>query len=313
MFKKIKEFFKKNILGIIIGGVIFGSLGVCAASYFPSNNVSYDNKTSGLKSTDVQGAIDELYSACKTPPIGGDGILEHVNIVTSGDGLYKDEYEDDRYFYKGTNPDNYITFNNEQGQWRILSIEADNTIKIVRSESITELNWDSSNSNNWERPSTLNTYLNETYYNNLNSTAKNQIVESTYYIGGVTHENNNMQDQINDEKSVTSKVKVALPTASEYLRANSNKKQCGTYRLNNDNYYNCKNTNWLYKNKYWWTLTAISGSSDRVCDISDNGSVEWGYAIGTGGMPIYPVVYLKSNIKFIAGSGTQQNPFILES
>ena len=38
--------------------------------------------------------------------------------VTSGDGLYKDTYETGRYVYKGANPNNYITFNNEL--WRII-------------------------------------------------------------------------------------------------------------------------------------------------------------------------------------------------
>ena len=35
-----------------------------------SNYVSYDNKTSGLESTDVQGAIDELYNTCFPPKSG---------------------------------------------------------------------------------------------------------------------------------------------------------------------------------------------------------------------------------------------------
>ena len=93
--QKSGQFFKKNILGIIIGGVIFGSLGVCAATYFPSNNVTYENKNSGLKSTDVQGAIDELYTACSelaTPPTLGDTILEDVPIVSSGDGSQENPF-----------------------------------------------------------------------------------------------------------------------------------------------------------------------------------------------------------------------------
>ena len=55
-------------------------------------------------------------------------------VVNEGDGLYKDEYEDGKYTYKGADPNNYITFNNEI--WRIISIGADNTIKIMQNESI---------------------------------------------------------------------------------------------------------------------------------------------------------------------------------
>ena len=63
---------KKNFKGIIIGtiiGTIIGVLlcnivGVCAVTYFPSNQTTYDNKTSGLNATNVQDAIDELYNQC---------------------------------------------------------------------------------------------------------------------------------------------------------------------------------------------------------------------------------------------------------
>ena len=33
------------------------------------------------------------------------------NVVTSGDGLYEDQYEDGRYVNRGSSPDNYILFN----------------------------------------------------------------------------------------------------------------------------------------------------------------------------------------------------------
>ena len=59
--KQIKKIFKNRIFIFILGGLIFGTVGVYAATYFPSNNVTYDNSESGLTSTDVQGAIDELY------------------------------------------------------------------------------------------------------------------------------------------------------------------------------------------------------------------------------------------------------------
>ena len=54
-------------------------------------------------------------------------------FITQGEGLYRDTIEDGRYIYKGKNPNNYITFNNEE--WRIISVEKDNTIKIVRTEA----------------------------------------------------------------------------------------------------------------------------------------------------------------------------------
>ena len=63
--KKIKELFKKNIklvIGFIIGGIVFGTIGVYAATALLSQSVYYNNSTSGASSTNVQGALDELYT-----------------------------------------------------------------------------------------------------------------------------------------------------------------------------------------------------------------------------------------------------------
>ena len=61
------------------------------------------------------------------------------SVVDSGNGLYKDIYEEGKYTYKGANPNNYITFNNEI--WRIISVSADNTVKIMRNETTTNMSF----------------------------------------------------------------------------------------------------------------------------------------------------------------------------
>ncbi|MEI3508910.1 MAG: hypothetical protein V8R01_07475 [Bacilli bacterium] len=71
------------------------------------------------------------------------------NLVTSGDGLYEDTYEPGRYVYKGANPNNYITFNNEE--WRIIAVEADGTLKIMKNDKLpTNMFFDKSNVRNEE-------------------------------------------------------------------------------------------------------------------------------------------------------------------
>ena len=60
--------------------------------------------------------------------------------VTTGDGLYTDQDEQGRYVFKGANPNNYLTLNNET--WRIMSIESDNTLKIIREDSIGSIVFD---------------------------------------------------------------------------------------------------------------------------------------------------------------------------
>ena len=188
---------KSKLFYFSLGVIACSVVGVAAATYFPSNDVTYDNTESGLTSTNVQGAIDELYGVC-FPPKAGDTILDNTDIVTSGDGLYEDEYEDGRYFYKGANPNNYVTFNNEQAGWRIVSIEPDGTIKIMRTASIEGKKWDISGSNNWARPASLNTYLNGTYYNGLNATDKSLILAKDWSIVAVEPDDNNMANKINN-------------------------------------------------------------------------------------------------------------------
>ena len=100
--KKISKFIKNNFKGIIIGTIIgillCGTIGVMAITYFPSNDVTYDNSASGITSTNVQGAIDELYNTCKTSSIPTTSVgNQEIQVVTSGDGLYKDEYEEAKY------------------------------------------------------------------------------------------------------------------------------------------------------------------------------------------------------------------------
>ena len=313
MKKKIIELSKSYLPGFVLGVITAISISVIAATYFPSNDVTYDNKESGLSSTDVQGAIDEIYGICTTPSTTGDWVLKKEPIVDTGDGLYADEYEEGKYTYKGANPNNYVTFNNETAGWRIISINSDGTIKIMRDANINTSNnlaWDSFRSNNWNRPATLNTYLNGDYYNSLTSIAQSQIVEAIYNVGGVTYNNNDMQDQISDEKVTTSKVKVALPTVSEYIRANSNKEQCGTFSLNNDNYSTCKNSDWMFNSDTWWTLSPYSSNSHRVFGVDSSGDVYYSLA-NYARRAVRPAITLSSDVQITGGTGTQSNPYTL--
>ena len=70
------------------------------------------------------------------PPVpSGDMGGQSVELVESGDGLYEDSYEAGRYIYRGTNPNNYIEFNDEL--WRIVAKETDGTYKIIRNDIVT--------------------------------------------------------------------------------------------------------------------------------------------------------------------------------
>ena len=304
MKEKIKLFSKKYLIGFTIGAILFGSIGVYAVTYFPGLNTTYDNSDSGMTSTNVQDALDELYNVCILPK-AGDQIIED-------NGLEKDPYEC-RYFFTGANPNNYVTFNGETAGWRIISVGCDGTIKIMKTADINTSNtlaWDTSNKNNWARPASLNTYLNGTYLNSLSSEAQGQIVASDYSIGPVTFNNNDLASQVNNENSTTWNGKIALPTLSEYLRTNSNS-NCKTFSTYNNNPNTCRNTTWMnYSNVTWWTLSPYSGSSSIVFNVRSYDIVSYNPAHDMT-LAVRPAITLSSEVQITGGDGSQSNPYTL--
>ena len=239
------------------------------------------------------------------PPVTGPtvgGIT--LPLASEGDGLYADEYESGKYIYKGANPNNYITFNNET--WRILSIDSSGRIKIVRDELLSSRAFDSTNSNNWDRPSDIKTYLNGEYLESI-TVNKERIVPSTWSIGAVTYDNNDLAGQIADEKGTQSQeASVGLITASEYLRANTNKELCGNYILNNNNRDTCKTTNWLFKGTTYWTISPRADYSYGVFGVGRTGSVIDDNAYNPHA--VLPAITLSSDIS-LSGSGEAGDPY----
>ena len=70
--------------------------------------------------------------------------------------------------------------------------------------------------------------------------------------------------QISEENATLWSGKIGLITASEYLKANSNLEQCGTYNTNQSNASICKTTNWTTINDEWLTITPIINTSNRL-------------------------------------------------
>lgn len=106
MKEKIKKVFKSKIFLLILGIIIGSTTSVYAVTYFPSNQVTYNNSSSKLNSTNVQGAIDELYNTCKTASSGNNNFkslvfIDNYDMIyfstndgiygmkSNGDGLYK--------------------------------------------------------------------------------------------------------------------------------------------------------------------------------------------------------------------------------
>ena len=86
-------------------------------------------------------------------PLTPSDIKDKAGTSCNGE-LVEDTSEPERYIYRGSNPCNYITFNGETAGWRIVSIESDGTMKIVRNTSLGDMPWDAKGT----RSSSTSTY-----------------------------------------------------------------------------------------------------------------------------------------------------------
>ncbi len=239
-------------------------------------------------------------------------------VVTSGDGLYVDKYNEGRYVYKGGNTNNFIKFNDEL--WRIISVEKDGTLKIIRVNHLGEsmlfntnddinedgtycamLYKEGSGCNAWAKTdyindgyyskdgvdflvegsvmkdSSLNTYLNNDWFNSLSSEAKKVVSSYDYHFGPVTYSkfhniiwnwnpDLSLKTILSDENTQSWNGNIALPTVSDIFMASSDDEKCGVQTMFNNMYpeesyqypqetkpielYNrCENVNWLIPSK----------------------------------------------------------------
>ena len=230
--------------------------------------ISYDSNVTGQPentSADYTLTLNYTQKASGgevTPPVTGPTMGgQNVELVESGDGLYEDSYEAGRLIYRGQNPNNYITFNDEL--WRIIAKETDGTYKIIRNDVLADRAFDEANHRSTENnsyctasqygcgvyaavegtfssqsgsqsgtvteDSSIKIYLNDDYYvNNLNSAAKEQMISHTFNIGAVENLNlsgaeaDSIEKNIAGEKIYQWTGNVGLANVSDILRASTN-------------------------------------------------------------------------------------------
>lgn len=249
-------------------------------------------------------------------------VLDNVSPVTEGTGLYADERESGRYYFKGQNPNNYIKFNNEI--WRIISIESDGTLKIIKETGFNHV-FDETDSRTIEnanpecaaytmgcpiwakngttilKNSDLLTYLNSSYYDKLNKKYKDMTVSGKWCYRRVSTAGTEASDFLEDEffdfcgTTVTSG-KVGLINVKEIRDASLG--TCGYMK-------SCSN-NYLNNNTEFWTLNysndaLIMDSSGNIISINASNTA----------VNARPVLYLKSDLE-LSGKGTGTKPFTIK-
>ncbi len=283
------------------------------------------------------------------------------NVVTTGDGLYADTTEEGRYIYRGVNPNNYIKLGTDT--YRIISVESDNTLKVIKNGSIgskefdeqtarffttstdycygSELDkyggckvWGSkttmldTNGNNVtqmprevggtlynlpEKEATLNTYLNNDWYNLLDNNIKSKIETHLFNVGGINIDETSLSNTIAQEATYKWEGKVGLMNPSDYVKASTNSAcdSVNAYYSNSSCYDNSETHNWVFAGPvargYSWTIALnIKVFMNRVFMVRASGNLD--STVPLSGLGVAPVFYLSSDIT-LSGKGTEAEPY----
>ena len=321
--KIINSYFLFTIVLIIL--VCVGYSSYALFSFTKTSNNVIEGTVGELKKS----GAEKLIALTNNQDNSGLYKITHPKDTTLQIGNDKDITE---YRYRGASPKNYVTFNNEV--WRILGVfptddgtgNIENRIKLIRNESIGSYPWDSNGYNNWTK-ATLNTFLNETYYNGLSANEKELIGNSKYYLGGY---NNAITptpvSMYSNERKISGSAhyynnnptnwigKISLMYASDYGYATENCELKLLYNASSssNDIRTCNNTNWLYNLKIEEKLLPqyTNASESSVFFLMSNGQIH-GIGSSTYGMAIRPVLYLKPDINITGGDGTSTNPYTL--
>ena len=297
----------------------------------------YTSTNNEYRETAVQHITNLYRNAVKTEVTNNNIVYnqaQSVSLMNDRLGGTIDDYNSGNIRYYGAAPDNYIYFNCSDYQnqsdetcerWRIIGVFEDK-VKIIKEDVIGSYAWDDVSSgeydNNWAT-ATLNTYLNGTYYNALNTSTKNMISFSTYYLCNASindmnlysdsiYQNENCSYELGDN-IISHDNYVALMYASDYgYGADFN-------FCNNsiDSYNNtaCSSNNWLFKSNrigHEWLLTRYTLPYNAWIIASAGNS--YGYDSAETETPnthyVRPILYLNSDVYFNdIGNGSSKKPY----
>ncbi len=218
------------------------------------------------------------------------GYMYLSNLVGKNKGLYPIKEDGalydgtgniKEYRYSGTDPDNYVTFNNEL--WRIIGV-VDGKVKIVKDEEIAQSNYTS----------------NEDYYDSLNEKVKEMVEYSNFYNGTIAL-TDTYTSLLTNEQTSSIEGYINSINASDYLYSTDI-----TYYTSELNSTNISSNTWL--TGAYLTMSPISDTN--VLGINEN--VPTSVASSDTTYNIKPSLYLKKSVSIVNGNGTENKPYQLE-
>lgn len=244
------------------------------------------------------------YIKSKYTSQGANGLYYHTSSLANSAA-------DNSYRYAGANPNNYVCFGSDAAScpsanlYRIIGVFG-NEVKLIKSTSYGDYEWDSGGSNTWSSSDIRNT-LNNTFLNNIGDAWNDKIATHAYKVGGMSYNTSyTAKEYYNTEvgsssSSTTDSMKIGLMYVSDYGFAAS--PDYWTTELYN--YEPSKSSNWL-AGLTEWTISRSSDDSTFAFLVSSTGYVGYIAVRGLGG--VRPVFYLNSSINYVSGSGSSADP-----
>ena len=188
--------------------------------------------------------------------------------------------EGNRYL-KSSTTNNYVWYSGKL--WRIVSINSDNTIKLVTQGNMTSIAWNIDSTNTIYENSQIHNWLKNEFLPTLETSV---LAESTWDY--TTYETATATKAT--PSAYVENEKVGLLTIYDY------------YKVGNGS------SSFLTNGYYWWTMSPRTDSS-YVWYVSSNGYANPSGPTSSDG--VRPSVNLKSDIQIMGGSGTKSNPYVI--
>lgn len=277
-------------------------------SKYVNNNITCDGNVIVYKNLDNYTYTSKLDCGKDyTTVLLVDKITE--DVVSSGSGLYN---IDTNYIYRGESVNNYIKFSNQI--WRIVSIDSQNNLKIVQTDSKKQTVWDNRYNKDYKQnigindfqgiePSRLKNSILSLYNSESTISAEDKayIVPKEYCIGK-RKLTDNSKDNSTECKTLSELMGASLLTVSDYMAVSLDE---GCTSINSSE---CTNYNYLVKTGiHGWTVTAQSENTGYAYYISSKIYTDETKAYND----IFLVVNVTGNIKYKSGTGTSDDPFII--
>lgn len=218
--------------------------------------------------------------------------------------------KDNSYRFTGANPNNYIKFSESDKTYRMIGI-IDGKIKVIDT-SYKEMEYNDTLNNSYEN-TTIKESLNNEYLITLNENIRNLLDESNWYINSIVRNYSNVDEltdeEISDKKNgkyVTDKI--GLPYISDYIYA---------YDSTDSEYGKkiSKTNNWFFQDNIWF-ITRVNYNNkmdmeyyEYVFYLKNDGLID--VSLVNEAKNVTPCFYLKSNIKYISGTGSLVDPYII--